>query len=290
MEFLGSPSPAGGERPTIAGGETGLGSVRFELRDGTHVYVLPRGLCTVGRSPQCDITIADATISRKHAAFLVTERDICLHDMGSRHELLLNGQPIDGSHPLIDGDRIVLGKHELVLHIDDAPAVTALTSSAPPPVFDDGDTASSAGVNPLAALLDTCAQALRDKDYARAERSLQTVVSGLDTQPGSIDRREGFLLARTVAQCLQLAGTTRKWLWIDQILGLHCQRRMLLGDAIATTLRGLAAELRYPGGAQLRQYRELVDAHPPSAERRFADQQLKRLERVVAVQGDATHD
>jgi hypothetical protein len=90
------------------------GGSRFRLRFLLQEFALPPGETIIGRSDECQITIFDPLISRKHARISVQGDECVLEDLGSRNGCRVNGVPIQGPQRLKEGDRIRLGKHELV--------------------------------------------------------------------------------------------------------------------------------------------------------------------------------
>jgi len=90
------------------------GATRFRLRFLLQEFSLPNGETFIGRSHDCQITIFDPLISRRHARIRVFGDRAVLEDLGSRNGCRVNGKLIEGSHPLAAGDRLRIGKHELV--------------------------------------------------------------------------------------------------------------------------------------------------------------------------------
>jgi pSer/pThr/pTyr-binding forkhead associated (FHA) protein len=73
------------------------------------VYVLQVEICTIGRSPLCQLLIPLPIVSRLHAK---VERDSIhyrLSDIGSANGTFLNGHRLERPHLLLDGDLIGLG-------------------------------------------------------------------------------------------------------------------------------------------------------------------------------------
>ena len=62
----------------------------------------------IGRSAQCDITIADPDISREHCEVLKEGESFLLRDLGSKNGVLIAGRK-KTSHLLSDGDEFILG-------------------------------------------------------------------------------------------------------------------------------------------------------------------------------------
>ena len=90
------------------------GAPRFRLRFLLQEFALPLGDTFIGRSHECQITIFDPLVSRRHARIRVFGDRAVIEDLGSRNGCRVNGTLIQGSHPLAAGDRIRIGKHELV--------------------------------------------------------------------------------------------------------------------------------------------------------------------------------
>ena len=75
---------------------------------------LDKAVTRVGRHPNSDVFLDDATVSRRHAEFRVTgDNDVQVIDLGSLNGTHVNGRPMD-SAALTNGDEIELGKFHLV--------------------------------------------------------------------------------------------------------------------------------------------------------------------------------
>jgi pSer/pThr/pTyr-binding forkhead associated (FHA) protein len=70
------------------------------------VYTLPRGVSTVGRSPEATIRIDSREVSRIHAVLTVTEQEVIVEDRGSVNGTTINGEPVAGRKALAHGDRV----------------------------------------------------------------------------------------------------------------------------------------------------------------------------------------
>jgi hypothetical protein len=89
---------------------------------GTHCWLLDRGrqvplkvgLNSIGRLPDNDVVIDDATVSRRHCAVVVhSDLTAELHDVASKNGTTVNGRKIQGPTRLHDGDEIGLSDHRL---------------------------------------------------------------------------------------------------------------------------------------------------------------------------------
>lgn len=90
------------------------GAPRFRLRFLLQEFGLPVGDTYIGRNNDCQITIFDPLISRRHARIRVFGDRAIIEDLGSRNGCRVNGAAVQGQQTLSAGDRIRIGKHELV--------------------------------------------------------------------------------------------------------------------------------------------------------------------------------
>ncbi len=60
----------------------------------------------IGRDSSCEVIIADRQISRFHARIMPSPSGIILEDLGSKNGTFCNGQKVDSSIVLQDGDVI----------------------------------------------------------------------------------------------------------------------------------------------------------------------------------------
>jgi hypothetical protein len=86
------------------------------LLDGRRLLVAPTG-AVIGRSRDCDVVLDDAGVSRRHAYLRPLDGGWTIEDLHSTNGVLLNGEPLQGVHPLSVGDRIALGTTEIVFEL-----------------------------------------------------------------------------------------------------------------------------------------------------------------------------
>lgn len=70
------------------------------------------GPTTLGRSRECDVTVEDPSVSRRHAELQLEDGAWMLTDLGSTNGTFVGGKRVDRS-ALSGGDRITLGQSEL---------------------------------------------------------------------------------------------------------------------------------------------------------------------------------
>jgi len=77
-------------------------------------HVIPPGGAVIGRSRDCDVVLADANVSRRHAEVRPAAAGTwTISDLGSTNGVLVNGRRIEGAEQLQTGDRIALGTAEI---------------------------------------------------------------------------------------------------------------------------------------------------------------------------------
>lgn len=91
----------------------------------------------VGRVAGCDLVIDDTKASRRHLKFVVAGGVVELEDLGSSNGTLLNDKPVQ-KRMLRDGDRVRIGKTELVFREGAVPG-TKSAAAGPASVFADDD-------------------------------------------------------------------------------------------------------------------------------------------------------
>jgi hypothetical protein len=91
----------------LAEGE-GAGTVGTLVLPTGQRVVLGEFVLTIGRLPECTITLADTNVSRKHAEVRPEGAGFMLSDLGSTNGTFVNGARIT-QHELADGDVITFG-------------------------------------------------------------------------------------------------------------------------------------------------------------------------------------
>jgi pSer/pThr/pTyr-binding forkhead associated (FHA) protein len=66
---------------------------------------LARETTLVGRSPECDVVLAAADVSRRHCRIVRTAEGVTVEDLGSSRGTRINGARVIHA-PLRDGDRL----------------------------------------------------------------------------------------------------------------------------------------------------------------------------------------
>lgn len=112
------------EEPTEPARMSGAWHLTVKLR-ATHSdqrFESEASVVKVGRSPECGIRIPPeqgASVSRVHAEIAVGDAGVIVRDAGSRNGTFLNGARIEASHPLIVGDKLLLGTGGPTLEVEE---------------------------------------------------------------------------------------------------------------------------------------------------------------------------
>jgi len=88
---------------------------RFRIRHGDTELELPPGEFVIGRSTQCNLTLDDALVSRRHARIVLESTGLFIEDLGSRNGFMLNGKDTRDRSALRHLDRVRIGNHDIVI-------------------------------------------------------------------------------------------------------------------------------------------------------------------------------
>jgi ABC transport system ATP-binding/permease protein len=82
------------------------------------IYHLAVEICTIGRSPLCQLHIPHPVVSRLHAKVERQGTHYLLTDTGSANGTFLNGRRLTKAHLLLDGDLIGFGSAAPILRFE----------------------------------------------------------------------------------------------------------------------------------------------------------------------------
>jgi predicted component of type VI protein secretion system len=281
----------------------------FRLRYQAHDLELPVGEFVVGRSTECQLSLDDPLVSRRHAVLRVTADKVTAQDLGSRNGVLVNGTKIEGERELAPGDKVSIGSQDMVLQIadDSAPAVNredhyrratqtlgaayvgdireAIASGAVAGATDPPTTEASKSIQSFRLLGGVADKALAMGRAEEAERILQALLLDVLTKA-----REGQPIEATVAEssaryAARVAGATTKGSWVDYVFELYRLTKRPLPapvvDELYTVVRRVKAIDLVGVRAYLSGLREMSASFGPTE--RFLMQRIEGLERLVAL-------
>jgi pSer/pThr/pTyr-binding forkhead associated (FHA) protein len=80
-------------------------------------FALDRDETTLGRR-DCDVSIEDRQVSRRHLSLRPAGQQLDVEDLGSSNGTLVNGQRITGTVRAADGDVVRVGTSELIVQVE----------------------------------------------------------------------------------------------------------------------------------------------------------------------------
>ncbi len=133
-----SPPVQGKERTFAGSNPLAPPVVTCWLLDRGRQLDLKIGLNSVGRLPDNDVVIDDATVSRRHCAIVVhSNLMVELHDIASKNGTTINGRRLEGPTRLKDGDEICLCDRKLIVVMKSGAATIDQPASHKSPSRDD---------------------------------------------------------------------------------------------------------------------------------------------------------
>lgn len=172
--------------PILTSNDTSVVRHRLEFED-RNIFI--------GRHPDCDIIIDDASVSRHHARIDYDDGVYILNDLNSRNGTLLNNQPIHNSTRLFDGSEISICDVRFVFHLEEnsnyrpqrPTAETERDELASVELEDDSEDASS-----IMSQLDAPAHGEIPSKHANAESKLKALIQITQALSETVVRNEVF--------------------------------------------------------------------------------------------------
>ena len=123
------PAPARPSAPPqVAGGDESLRTSVLPRTTGAGAALLVGGAggrridiadtVTLGRLPECEVTLDDPSVSRRHARIQRKGPGWAIEDLNSTNGLKVNGTRV-GQADIVDGDRLTLGSVQLLFSVGD---------------------------------------------------------------------------------------------------------------------------------------------------------------------------
>jgi predicted component of type VI protein secretion system len=290
----------------------------YRLRYQAHDLELPIGDFVIGRSTDCQLSLDDPLVSRRHATIRVRVSGLSVQDLGSRNGVLVNGTKIDGERELTSGDKVSIGSQEMLIQGADEPHPlatagndevyrratqtlgaayvvdlrAAVAEASNPGSSPGSDRASdpppaeaSRSMQSFALLGGVADKALALGRAEEAERILQSLL--LDVLNRA---RDGSVVEPPIAEsaakyAARLAGATTRGLWVDYVFELYrCLKRPLpaqILDELYTVVRKVKTQDLALLRAYLADLRGTASSLGPA--QKFLIQRLEGLERLVAL-------
>jgi predicted component of type VI protein secretion system len=266
--------------------------MQFRLRYGAHDIELIPGEFTIGRSEECQLSLDDAMVSRRHLSLRISSSSVVAVDLGSRNGVSINGTRLKAERLLVDGDRIKIGQHEMVLQVMrrqpherrlstrtlQAVDIRDLESTA---VRDDRPPATPVPSVDAGAKFAVLAQ-LANKAFAlghveEAERILarplgdilEGLKAGQETTPALVDKAASY--------AIRLAIEANKASWIDWVIEAYHEAERLLPSQMVEDIHGAVRKVRGANRDVFERYVETMTHAELSATERFILQRIQGL-------------
>jgi hypothetical protein len=278
------------------------------LRYLAHDLEVPAGQFVIGRTPDCQLSLDDPLVSRRHALLVVKHDGVFVEDLGSRNGVFVNGNKIEGQVKLRDDDAIKIGGQEMTVHgVGDHPhssspanrtrTVQDMPAYVDPPTtseFLEENTTVIASRPLFTPRPDRRVSALNliggvaDKAFAmgradEAERILQRPLTDVLGKVESGEPLQGEFAERAVSYALRLAGATGKGVWIDYVFRLYTALAILPPAKLVDEIYAVVRKVKQTDRALLRAYtarlRQVDGSFGPAD--RFVQQRLEGLERWI---------
>jgi pSer/pThr/pTyr-binding forkhead associated (FHA) protein len=264
---------------------------------------LNTGSLLIGRLPECEVLLQDTLVSRMHARISVQSNSVLVEDLHSTNGVYVNGQRVQHSTVLREGDRILIGTTELSLFeyrdsslmrlkaarpvsMSPAERVTAragrpaakpvLPKRAPSPADPVPSTARADALKMIGGLADRLAAAGNLEEAAQVlsghlRRILKGANSGL-TVPADVASSASH-------HALTLARWTKQALWADYVVELHLSARLVMTSTTLVAFEDVISKLEAFDHMLLSYY---VDGLTERQEKLDLDER-KRLERLRVI-------
>jgi pSer/pThr/pTyr-binding forkhead associated (FHA) protein len=274
------------------------------LRYLAHDLEVPMGQFLIGRTPECQLSLDDPLVSRRHAILEIQSDGVFVQDLGSRNGVFVNGERAEVRTRLCEGDTIRIGTQDLVLSgVGDVPS-----APKPPARFDMRSTMQDLRVSDLLADDDppTSVNLRRPTtDPGRRVHGLSLIggVADKALQLGRADEAERILqraLQQTMNKAregnlppehsekaalyaIRLAGGTTRGAWIDYVFELYTLLRAPLPARLVDELYAVVRKVKHGDLSVFRAYaaclREISHGFGPAE--RFIQQRIEGLERLL---------
>ena len=272
--------------------------MRFWLEYAGHRFELKPGALLIGRASSCQIMLEDGLVSRRHAELSVTGAGVSIRDFGSVNGVYVNAQRVQGTQQLLAGDRIMIGKQEMVLRaapkvampgrlttdtLGDVPSGARPTMTSPMQAVQDEASESTSQGSALELLGSVAEKTLALGRGDEAERILSAYLLNLRSMAQQTGFIEAALAEKAVRFAVKIAAATGKGSWVDYAIDLY---RVMVRPLPADVVDQLFTVLRTVRDIDLPRLREYVAQLKTAQNRfgpseRFVVQRLEGLERLA---------
>jgi hypothetical protein len=289
--------------------------VSVRLRYLAHDLEVPEGQFAIGRSSDCQLSLDDPLVSRRHAVLVVRGETVEVEDLGSRNGVLVNGVRVAKPTRLVDGDVLTVGQQQLTIagakqgpahgprrrvsgtntprvadtlvNMDDDALGTLEDETrfhVTPQVRTDRPDKRVHALSLIGAVADKALALGRPEEAERLlRRPLEALLERVRANPEAAELKSGSLITRAADLALRLADATHGPDWIHYLFDLYGARKEPLPSATVDRLYDLVRHVRIET-RRLRAYVDTLQAADglgPSD--RFLVSRIEGLERVASL-------
>ncbi len=247
--------------------------MKFRLRYQSHVFPLVDGQFVVGRSADCQLSLDDPLVSRRHALLVLQGERLTVEDLGSRNGISVNGKRATKPVSLVDGDTITIGSQSV--------AVSSVRDVRTSDSAIQAPTENSDAFSLLGNLADKALALGRGEE---AERILGGHLAQVMEQARS-GRAQGPGVAEQASlYACRLAVATRKGAWVNYLAELHTRCGTLPQASLVDELYTVLRKVDRVEVALLRRWAESLRARVGELRpaERFLLSRIEGLERLAA--------
>lgn len=287
----------------------------FRLRYQAHDLEIPEGDFVIGRSPECQLALDDARVSRRHAVLRATTGGVLVEDLGSRNGVSVNGAKISGQQLCTDGDRVTIGSQEMLIYrggsgnhrqtltvqggahtlaeipVEAVRAARAARSSSPHLENDPTRGSLPSGPQHVAPRTHSNVRvlgAVADKALAlgrvdEAERILGTVLTDLIGSIRGGAPVDDDVFDAAVKAALRLATAGAKGAWVEYVFDLHLEVTRVLAAPVVDELHTVVRKVKSVDRRPIRRYVESLERKQLSPAEKFVFQRIQGIENLIAL-------
>jgi hypothetical protein len=266
--------------------------VKVYLRFGDHDVELTAGETILGRGPKSTVVLDDSLVSRTHAKIIVQRGAVTIEDMGSANGVLVNGERVEQTRTIGNGDRVVLGQQSFTLSLQAAgvmrsePRVLARTlsgarESMPPEPDRIGPTRRGDALDLLCGVAEKMLALGRADEAERILSSYLRNMLQVARGRGDVDP---VVAEKAVTYAIRIAEVSGKGAWVDYAFDTYAVMRRPLPTALIEKLYEVVRRAAPLSASAFRQY--LLALRSAESEmgpaERFLIRRIEGLEAFVA--------
>jgi hypothetical protein len=213
----------------------------------------------IGRSPNSDLIVDHAAVSRRHARIVRGRDGYWIEDLESRNGVCIDAQAVRGTARLIPGMVVTLGDVSIVVRTARR-SMTPQAASVEDLGFIDGlREEDTSPVDRLLLFMTAVDAALIKGETREAERAFARHLA----RPAELAAQRGLLapgVAQTIALLsLRLGEATSSSAWLDFVVRLYCATATVVPLTVVNAMQALARKLGGVDRSALRQYAAILE-------------------------------